>query len=840
MSKSEHYTTSPEDRISIKQKTAYAIGMLVNNLQAAALPAMVVILNLGLGMDVILVGIIGAVPRIFDAISDPMMGYISDNTRTKWGRRRPYIFAGAIIAGIIFALMWQLPSGYIDILSEKPTAKHESLFPGRTNVIIQEGQAVINYDKDRYSESGFIFYGPKSLALEEESVQATNLSEYSSLEVNAEIPEDLFLEVIFNEAGAAPASSKVFDTLAGDDGESFSFKIVSNKLNGDVLGFNFSDLKPRTSYGNQNGKKQLDTQAIKNIVVRFPDLQGSGTIKIHSIKLKNGQNADSIDILTEDPISQHKSLSPEDSSTIFKKGGETVLNYNVEQQSDASFILHGPDSLALITGPAFATNLDGFPEVEVNIEAPKGQPLRVFFNEAGVANASSKVFDTSGGDDGESYYIDPTVAAAEEEAKKEERVFYSFNLDELQRSPSYGNQNGNNTLDMQAIKNITLSFTKLQGSETVTIHSFKLKKSESFFTRYFWYFMTMSVLFFLAYTVYATPFVAFGYEMTPDYHERTRLHAFANTVGQLAWLGVPWFYALMASNLFRDTVHGARTLAVAVGIVVALLGIVPAIFCREKFGSATKDENKKGFAKNMAEFFAGIYITFKCKPFVKLCGATFLVFNGFQLGVSFSIYVMIYYLFNGNDSMGGKLLGWFGMLTSAATLVVIPLTGWIATKIGKRRTFLITISLSLVGYALKWVGYNPEHPYWLLFAAPFVAFGTGSLFTLMGSMIADVCDYDELQTKQRREGVFGAIYWWMVKVGMALAGLLTGIMLKVSGFDVALAGGQSVKTLFLLRVFDVGVPLVTSAIAILIIVTYKLTEEKAYEIRTELEKRRGS
>ena len=291
---------------------------------------------------------------------------------------------------------------------------------------------------------------------------------------------------------------------------------------------------------------------------------------------------------------------------------------------------------------------------------------------------------------------------------------------------------------------------------------------------------------FLAYTVYATPFVAFGYEMTPDYHERTRLHAFVNTVGQLAWLGVPWFYAIMASSLFRDTVHGARVLAIWVGAIVAILGIIPAIFCKERFASAPKVVAKKSFWKNMAEFFKGLGTTLKCKPFVKLCGATFLVFNGFQLGMSFSIYVMIYYLFNGSDSDAGKLLGWFGMLTSIATLGVIPLTGWIGTHIGKQRTFLITISLSLVGYALKWVGYNPVHPYWLLFAAPFVAFGTGSLFTLMGSMISDVCDYDELKTRQRREGVFGAIYWWMVKVGMALAGLLTGIMLKASGFDVAL------------------------------------------------------
>ncbi len=37
----------------------------------------------GVGMDVLWVGLIGAIPRVFDAISDPMLGYISDNTRTR-------------------------------------------------------------------------------------------------------------------------------------------------------------------------------------------------------------------------------------------------------------------------------------------------------------------------------------------------------------------------------------------------------------------------------------------------------------------------------------------------------------------------------------------------------------------------------------------------------------------------------------------------------------------------------------------------------------------------------------------------------------------------------------
>ena len=193
-----------------------------------------------------------------------------------------------------------------------------------------------------------------------------------------------------------------------------------------------------------------------------------------------------------------------------------------------------------------------------------------------------------------------------------------------------------------------------------------------------------------------------------------------------------------------------------------------------------------GFVENTVDFFKGIATTLQCRPFTKLCAATFLVFNGYQLGVSFALYNMIYYLFQGDDGSAGALNGWYGSLTAICTVGVIPLTAWISTRIGKRETFLLTISLSMVGYVVKWFGYNPEHPYWLLASCPLVAFGTGSLFTLMGSMVADVCDYDELESHERREGVFGAIYWWMVKIGMALAGLLAGFLLDASGFEVAL------------------------------------------------------
>ncbi len=46
--------------------------------------------------------------------------------------------------------------------------------------------------------------------------------------------------------------------------------------------------------------------------------------------------------------------------------------------------------------------------------------------------------------------------------------------------------------------------------------------------------------------MFATPLVGLGYEMTSDYNERTRLMAFSNTMGQIAWMIVPWFWVIIA------------------------------------------------------------------------------------------------------------------------------------------------------------------------------------------------------------------------------------------------------------------------------------------------------
>jgi len=360
----------------------------------------------------------------------------------------------------------------------------------------------------------------------------------------------------------------------------------------------------------------------------------------------------------------------------------------------------------------------------------------------------------------------------------------------------------------------------------------------------FWYFLGFSLLYLIGNTIFATPLIGLGYEMTSDYNERTRLMAFSQVLGQVAWMIVPWFWVLIANpNLFDTQAEGVRTLSVIVAGICIVLGVLPALFCKGIDSSKMEGRKEISF-KNLftilKDLFQGIVQVSRNRPFMRLCGATFLVFNGFQMVASFSYFIIVFYMFQGDYGQAGNWPAWFSTVSALATaFLVIPVITAIANRVGKRNAFIIATFISILGYILKWWGFNPANPWLIFMPIPLMSFGIGGLFTLMMSMTADVCDLDELNNGMpRKEGTFGAIYWWMVKLGQALALVLGGLVLKMVGFDQN-ATLQAADTITKLRIADIAIPAFTALLAIVVMLRYDLTEEKAREIKAELESRRG-
>jgi glycoside/pentoside/hexuronide:cation symporter, GPH family len=359
----------------------------------------------------------------------------------------------------------------------------------------------------------------------------------------------------------------------------------------------------------------------------------------------------------------------------------------------------------------------------------------------------------------------------------------------------------------------------------------------------FIYFMVWSFIFYLGLTLFSVPYVAMGYEMSNDFHERTSIMAIAQWIGQWAWVIAPWFWVIMYDKTYFESADVAtRTLAVWVGIVFAFCAMVPAIFIK---GKSTLNENYSPLSfstigASLKEILSSFKEALSLKPFRQLCVATFLVFNAFNTIAAFSFFIIVYHLFGGDAGAAGIWPTLFGCLGAiGTTFLVIPIVTRLSKKFGKKKAFIFSQGVSVIGYAMLWFLFIPGKPYMFIFALPFFSFGIGSLFVLMMSMTADVIDMDEINTGLRREGTFGAIYWWMVKFGFAIAGGLSGIIMSIVGFDSG-AATQPEGAIEGLRAFFSGLPILGTLTAMYVMRNYDVTEERANETRAELDRREAA
>jgi glycoside/pentoside/hexuronide:cation symporter, GPH family len=346
----------------------------------------------------------------------------------------------------------------------------------------------------------------------------------------------------------------------------------------------------------------------------------------------------------------------------------------------------------------------------------------------------------------------------------------------------------------------------------------------------FAYFVVTSLFFYTVVPIFSIPHGALGLEMTTDYHEKTSLFAFASFIGNLGAFSLPWIYFLANRPIFRgDTVAGIKWVCVALSVVLTGSALLCAMVCKEPKLTQVRSQER-------VPILASFRKTYHNPTFVRLVLVFVLLIVGFQLVMGFSNLISIFFLYGGDTGSASALMAENGTLWAAVGILgVFPMT-WLSRRFGKRATVLLSLSAIVAGDLLKIVCYNRAHPWLTFIPTVFLSLGMVFCFSLVNSMISDICDEEELATGIRQEGMYFAVYNWWWKVAVSIASVVSGYLLKLTGFNETLAT-QSESALFWIRFWEIGLPALLCVFAILLLAKYPLTEERAYQIKALLAER---
>jgi GPH family glycoside/pentoside/hexuronide:cation symporter len=203
------------------------------------------------------------------------------------------------------------------------------------------------------------------------------------------------------------------------------------------------------------------------------------------------------------------------------------------------------------------------------------------------------------------------------------------------------------------------------------------------------------------------------------------------------------------------------------------------------------------------------------------------------------MYINIYHVFDGDERKASILQGWLGTVQHVGALVAVAPIVWVARRIGKSRTIALCLGCTLLGHLSKLITFRPENPWWELVSVAMLAPGVTAVFLLCNSLLADICDLDELQSGQRREGTIGAVYSWGTKVGLSLGFVLAGFALALSGFVRELGVDQDPGTMLKLRLMFACVPAAAVLGCIFLALRIKLDATAMGDVQATLLRRRA-
>jgi len=340
------------------------------------------------------------------------------------------------------------------------------------------------------------------------------------------------------------------------------------------------------------------------------------------------------------------------------------------------------------------------------------------------------------------------------------------------------------------------------------------------------------LLFTVGYALFTIPYTAMGYEMSSNSDERTHLFKYRLLGSVAVSFLTPWLNRLCLalegdqSEKFKG-LHGVHWVSWGAAGIILVSGLMPILFCKDV---------THGHSEQKVSFPQAVRYTMRNRAFWPLVLGNFLMKSGMCVTGIFFYYLFVYRM---ADSMaaGATEWGWFVMSLCVSTLAGTPLVVWLSERAGKKQTMIGLLALSAVAYASVWWTFRPGLAGWYLVTGLGIGLFCNTIPMIINSMLADVCDLDELNTGHRREAFYGAVFVTCDKAAVAVTLFFQGFLLQASGFNAKL-DRQSLETVatwmkWLLMTQPTGFLL-----CVVCILAYPLTKARLREIRCQIDSRK--
>ena len=311
-------------------------------------------------------------------------------------------------------------------------------------------------------------------------------------------------------------------------------------------------------------------------------------------------------------------------------------------------------------------------------------------------------------------------------------------------------------------------------------------------------------LFYTAYTAFRVPHMALGAELSRGYHDRTRVFGISQafeSLGMFVAAGALFF--LENAEAPREF---ARMLSIGIGVFACVLIVLASLRLRER----AEFQGRSG--KSPMGTFRDVL---KNPHALMLMGAIFMEQLGFAALVALLPYISDYVILTPGDT-AIYLFGAVGSL-----LLSIPVWIAISRRIGKKQVWLWSIAAKIAIFAAMFTLGEGDGLGMAILSALFGAMqGCGSV--VAPSLKADVVDWDEARTGERKEGAYFATWNFMQKAAAGVALWAIGLMLSWTGF--VPNEPQSDATIQGMRFLVAGAPLLLHVVAFALVAKFGLSE----------------